>query len=112
MLNRIVKDAVPYGLYAALPMETMGDRIRQLRIARGLTQSQLGELCDVTKSAVSQWEDGSTSNIKLQTFMKLCLALQTDPEYLIWGEDRGPELPGDTAASGRFRRPRSVGRRS
>jgi transcriptional regulator with XRE-family HTH domain len=90
MLNPIVKDAGLGVLYAGR-METMGDRIRQLRIARGLTQPALGELCGgVTKSAVSQWEDGSTENIKLKTFIRLCEVLQTDPQYLIWGPDRSP----------------------
>src|SRR5689334_18093764 len=71
MLNTQVKDAGPVGLYAGL-METMGDRIRQLRKARGLTQEAFAELVGVTKSAVSQWEDGSTKNLKLATFLRAC----------------------------------------
>lgn len=90
MLNRQVKDAGPVSLYAGLAMETMGDRIRQLRKARGLTQEQFAKLVGVTKSAVSQWEDGSTKNLKLATFLRACEVLVTDPEYLIWGDDRAP----------------------
>jgi transcriptional regulator with XRE-family HTH domain len=102
MLNQLVKDAGPPVAYASY-MESMGDRIRQLRIARGLTQTALGEQVGVTKSAVSQWEDGSTANVKLQVFMRLCAALRTDPHYLIYGETRGPDH--DTGSTGRFRRP-------
>ena len=40
MLNLEVKDAVPDVSYALLAMETMGDRIRQQRNGRGLTQDQ------------------------------------------------------------------------
>lgn len=106
MLNLAVKDA-GLQVHYALPMETMGDRIRQLRIARGLTQPALGELCGgVTKSAVSQWEDGSTENIKLRTFIRLCEVLQTDPQYLIWGAARSPS--DDSGATGRHRRPSIV----
>ncbi len=106
MLNCLVKDAGLHVLYAG-PMETMGDRIRQLRVARGLTQPALGELCGgVTKSAVSQWEDGSTENIKLKTFIRLCEVLQTDPQYLIWGADRSPT--GAPGAAARFRKPSIV----
>ncbi len=106
MLNHAVKDAGLRVVYAE-PMETMGDRIRQLRIARGLTQPALGELCGgVTKSAVSQWEDGSTENIKLRTFIRLCEILQTDPQYLIWGAQRAPS--DDPGATRRFRRPSIV----
>ena len=90
MLNRQVKDAVQGTLYAGLGMETMGDRIRQLRKARGLTQEGFGKAVGVTKSAVSQWEDGSTKNLKLATFLLVCEVLITDPEYLIWGDGRAP----------------------
>lgn len=105
MLNLAVKDAGLRVVYAGR-METMGDRIRQLRIARGLTQPALGELCKVTKSAVSQWEDGSTENIKLRTFIRLCEVLQTDPQYLIWGAERAPS--DDPGAARRLRRPSIV----
>ena len=71
-------------------METMGDRIRSLRRARGLTQAELAKLCGVTKSAVSQWEGGSTSNIKLQALLALLAALHTDVPYLLYGPDRAP----------------------
>ena len=89
MLNLKVKDAGPSVAYAVALMETMGDRIRQLREARRLTQEQLAKAVGVTKSAVSQWEDGSTKNIKLATFLLLLEALMTDAEFLIWGPDRG-----------------------
>jgi transcriptional regulator with XRE-family HTH domain len=89
MLNFGVKDAQPIGEYAYSPMETMGDRIRTLREARRLTQEQLGKAVGVSKSAVSQWEDGSTKNIKLVTFLALLEALGTDYEYLVYGAGRG-----------------------
>lgn len=107
MLNRRVKDAGLAVAYA-LPMETMGERIRQLRIARGLTQPELGEICGVTKSAVSQWEDGTTTDIKLVPFLKLLDALKTDGHYLVYGAERGPDE--DTGGTGRFRRPGSKSR--
>lgn len=100
MLNLQVKDAVPVVFYAFPGMETMGDRIKLLRDAKGLTQERLGELVGMTKSAVSQWEGGSTKNVKLETFLRLVEILQTDAELLIWGADRVPS-PG---APGRWRR--------
>lgn len=102
MLNFHVKHAGPVVSYAD-GMETMGDRIKLLREAQGLTQQQLGELCGVSKSAVSQWEDGTTTDIKLIPFLKLCAALKTDPQYLVYGPDRAPEP--DPSSTGRFRRP-------
>jgi transcriptional regulator with XRE-family HTH domain len=88
-------------------MESMGDRIRQLREAKGLSQAELGRRLDVGRAAVNKWENGETSNIENATFLLLCVELGTDPAYLVWGADRwpekGPPPPEDTAASGRFR---------
>jgi transcriptional regulator with XRE-family HTH domain len=96
MLNLEVKDAVQEVAYAYNRMETMGDRIRRLREARGLTQEQFGKLVGVTKSAISQWEGGSTKNIKLATFLLVLEVLHTDANYLISG-------PGGPSSSGRHR---------
>ena len=94
MLHSQVKDATPVVPYAA-PMETIGDRIRQCRIARGMTQLQLAEAVGVTKGAVSQWELGGTKNVKLDTFLRLVEVLHTTPDYLV----SGPPL----SASGRYK---------
>lgn len=95
MLNRLVKDAVPARPYAdcmesAEIDETMGERIKRLRSARGLTQPEFAKLVGVTKSAVSQWEDGSTKNLKLPVVAKVIQVLDTDLAYLIWGNRRAP----------------------
>jgi transcriptional regulator with XRE-family HTH domain len=101
MLNLAVKDAVPLYLYDSIVMETMGDRIKTLREARKHTQESLAKIVGVTKSAVSQWEAGSTKNIKLETFLKLLQALRTDHEYLIYGADRAPRSgPGARTGGG------------
>jgi transcriptional regulator with XRE-family HTH domain len=87
----------------AVPMETMGDRIRYLRGIKGLSQTDLADRVGVTKSAVSQWELGQSANIKLQTFLKLCEVLGCLPEFLIYGPSRRP--PEDSGASGIHRKP-------
>lgn len=95
MLNPLVQDAVPAYLYIARVMETMGDRIKTLREARKHTQESLAKAVGVTKSAVSQWEAGSTKNIKLETFLALLRVLRTDHEYLVYGAERAPRTgPG------------------
>lgn len=93
MLNLGVKDAVPIVSYAGSRMETMGDRIKRLRVARGYTQEAFGRLVGVTKSAVSQWEDGSSKNVKLGTFVRVLEVLHTDANYLIWGDARTGPAP-------------------
>lgn len=87
ILKPNMKDAKDISVYAD-EMETMADRIKMLREARGWSQVKLAELVGVTSGAVSQWESGLTENIKLKTFLKLCEALGTDTHYLIFGPER------------------------
>lgn len=93
MLTFNVKNAYAEARYAS-SMETMGDRIRMLRQAKGLNQSQLADAVGVSREAVSQWESGSTENVKLQPFIRLYTFLDTSAEYLVHGADepRGRKL--------------------
>lgn len=103
MLNLQCKYAVPEVAYAGV-METMGDRIRRLREARGLTQLEFGRLVGVTKSAVSQWENGGTANLKLAVLAKVLEVLHTDLRYLVWGDRRAPAHEPPYAGDGPRRR--------
>jgi transcriptional regulator with XRE-family HTH domain len=89
MLNLSVKHT-NHAQHYAKGMETMGDRIKLLRQARNLTQEQVAKACGITKSAVSQWENGLTSSIKLPTVLALVDVLRTDLAYLVYGADRHP----------------------
>lgn len=40
---------------------SIGARFRQLRLENKLTQEQVGEICDVSKSMVSQWESDEST---------------------------------------------------
>jgi len=63
----------------------MGPRLIQLRRRYKLNQSKLGELCGVTKAAVSQWETGiSTPEIKKLIELRSKLIFSLD--WLITGE--------------------------
>ena len=46
------------------------DIIKELRLSKGITQTELAELCGVHQTAVSQWEKGRTLPDK-QTLVKL-----------------------------------------
>jgi transcriptional regulator with XRE-family HTH domain len=67
----------------------MAERIKVLREAQGMTQTELAKLVGVSRGGVAQWELGLVQNIRLQAFLKLCEALRTDPQFLIWGTERG-----------------------
>ena len=66
--------------------ETLGQRIRQAREAKGLMQKQLGSLVGKSESAVSQWENGGIREIKGATLGKLASELGVSIDWLLSGE--------------------------
>ena len=50
----------------------------------------MGAAATLSKAAVAKWENGDTQNMANETFVLLCKALGTDPEYILWGQDRTP----------------------
>lgn len=74
----------------------MGDIIKQLRLERGLTQEELGEIVGVKKAAVQKWESGMTKNLKRSTIKKLSDYFGVTPSYLMGmrNEDNN-ELKGE-----------------
>lgn len=53
---------------------TVGENIRKIRKEKGLTQKQLGELLNMTQSAIGQFENDKTSP-KIETIKKIASAL-------------------------------------
>ena len=63
------------------------DKIRQLRLERGLTLEQVAKIVGVGKSTVRKWETGMIENMRRDKIAKLAFALGTTPEFLIgWDE--------------------------
>lgn len=58
------------------------DIIKELRLKRGITQSELAKLCSVHQTAVSQWEKGRTLPDK-QTLLKLSDIFGVSVDFLI-----------------------------
>lgn len=66
----------------------VGERIKKARIAKGLTQEELGELLGVQKSAVAKYENGRVVNIKRSTLKKIADVLDIPPFELVYeGKD-------------------------
>lgn len=53
----------------------LGQIIKEARIAKGLTQEELGKLVGLQKSAIAKYENGRVVNIKRSTLQKLAKAL-------------------------------------
>ena len=62
---------------------SMAERIKELRIAAGLTQDELGEKLGVQKSAIAKYENGRVENIKRSTIAKMACLFGVKPSYLL-----------------------------
>jgi len=58
-------------------------RLREFRIAKGLTQVQLAELCGMPQSTISRIESGSTTGVDFDTLDRVAAALGVHPSELI-----------------------------
>ena len=61
----------------------IGQKIKQARIEKGLTQEELGNLVGLQKSAIAKYENGRVVNIKRSTLQKLAQALDLRGSDLI-----------------------------
>lgn len=64
---------------------SIGERITELRKAASLSQGQLAERMDVSRQAVSKWENDLSTPDPLR-LIQLAEALNTDSEYLASGK--------------------------
>lgn len=71
--------------------EAFGNRIRELRELKGITQSQLADRMVVSRSTVANWEAGKRlPDIGMLARLAGCLGVET---YLLMDELRGQEEP-------------------
>lgn len=61
----------------------IGRKIRELRKAAGLTQSELASRLGVQKAAVAKYESGEIENLKRSTIQKLALLFDVSPVVFI-----------------------------
>ena len=67
-------------------MDNLGQKLKELRIEKGLTQPQLAKMLNVSNGIISAWENNlyepKASNIK-----KLCQVFTISADYLLGLED-------------------------
>ena len=61
---------------------TLGEKIAQLRKAKGMTQQELAEKLNTTKQTIGKYEKGIVSNLPLNRIKELAEALDCEPGYL------------------------------
>lgn len=73
---------------------TTGDRIKQARMAAGLSQEELADKIGVKFSVISKYETGRVKNLKRETIAALAEALNVKPSWLMCMDDDNMELRG------------------
>ncbi len=61
----------------------MGERLKELRISRGLTQEEVGNVIGVQKSAIQKYEKGDVKNIKRSAVEKLSRFYNVPAAYIM-----------------------------
>lgn len=67
----------------------IGQRLRQRRTELGLTREKMAELANIGTGYYGQLEIG-TSQMSLDTLMKLAQAMHVSTDYILFGNDRAP----------------------
>lgn len=75
------------------------ERIKELRLQRGMTQQELGEKIGVKKAAINKYETGLVVNLKRSSIALLAEALGVSPGYLMgWTDDVEGEVSPEVMA--------------
>ena len=70
---------------------TIGERIKQLRIEKGMTQLELANALFVTDRAISKWEQGR-GNPDISIIPNLASTLGVSIDYLMTGNEYQPKI--------------------
>ena len=60
----------------------IGEKIRRLRIQKGMSQARLGEALSVSQDTVSLWETGK-SLPDIETLVRICAIFDVTSDYLL-----------------------------
>lgn len=71
---------------------SIGERISQLRCKKNMSQGQLAQALDVSRQAISKWENDQSSPDTIH-LIKLADVLETEVEYLATGRKPVYEEP-------------------
>jgi len=72
---------------------TKGERIKKLRIEKGITQEEMAKALKTTKQTISKYENGVVTNIPSDRVEAMSKLLETTPEYILGWEKKVEESP-------------------
>lgn len=70
--------------YVTMYMQTIADRIRELRVKAKFSQRELGQKIGVTGVTISKWEQ-EINKPKSKSLLKLCQVFDVDIDWLLFG---------------------------
>lgn len=73
----------------------IGQKIKEARLKKGMTQEELGNFVGLQKSAIAKYENGRVVNIKRSTLQKLAIALDLKGSDLIIEENEKKSIIED-----------------
>lgn len=74
----------------------LGNRIKTLRLSKGLTQDELANLLGLKKAAIHKYENGLVENIKRSTIQAMANIFEVSPCYILGWESSISEPPINT----------------
>lgn len=73
----------------------IGTKIKEARVAKGMTQEELGDILGVQKSAIAKYENGRVINIKRSTLKKISDTLDIPPIELVFDKQKEKPIEDD-----------------
>lgn len=73
-------------------MNTLGERLREARLLKGLSQEQLARACGVWQSAINKIERGATERPGAGLLISISSALDVPPAWLVKGGEPAPRF--------------------
>ena len=61
----------------------MGEKIKNLRESKGISQYRLAELTGINRSTINRYESGIIQKISFDNLLKICEALEIDIKEII-----------------------------
>lgn len=83
---------------------TVGDRIKQTRLEKGIGQTDLAVKCDISKQTLYKYETNIVTNIPLSKITDIANALNVSEAYLMGWEEAEQDANMDVALSNMARR--------
>ena len=61
----------------------IGEKIREVRESKGMSQYRLAEITGITRSTINRYETGSIQKISFDNLLRICEALEIDIKEII-----------------------------